>query len=128
LEAERNPLSLGRLHTIRNSGLKAGGSLDESQFDLAGGTIALLGDDEFSLAFQLGLIRLVNFLTEDERHHVGVLLDGSGFAQVGQLGTVVAPPALRGGAELGQVNHPEPIPEATSHGIYARQPSQVPSE
>src|SRR5882762_4879357 len=56
--AGKNPLTLRWFGAVGNSGFKPGGSLYESQFDLAGWAIALLGDDQFGFAFQFGLIGL----------------------------------------------------------------------
>ncbi len=77
----------------------------ELQFDDAGGAVALLADDDFGDAGDLVHLVLpflmlggvgarllageVIFLAVDEEHHVGVLLDRAGFAQVGQLRALV---------------------------------------
>ena len=55
--------------------VKSGEILPESQNDFPSGTVPLLGDNNLRLALQVGIILLVNFLTENEHHHVGVLLD-----------------------------------------------------
>ena len=68
---------------------------DECQVHFAGGAVALLGNNQLGAALQVGVVLLVDFLAEDECHHVGILLDGSRFAQIGQLRTVIAAPALR---------------------------------
>src|SRR5205807_3189304 len=75
------------------------------------GAVALLADDQLGLAFEafvgLGIDRaIVELLPIDETHHVGVLLDGPGLAQVGELGAAVLAAALLGGAgQLGQRDH-----------------------
>src|ERR1035441_8511247 len=66
----------------------------EGQLDEAGGAVALFGDDEFGDAFEVGIVLFVDLFAEDEGHDVGVLLDGSGFAQVGELRTMVASAAF----------------------------------
>ena len=83
--------------------------------------MALLGDDDFGqpedllrlvLPFRelVGFFRVrllvgvVIFLAVDEQHDVGVLFDGTGFAQVGELGPLVVA-LLHGTAELGQGEH-----------------------
>src|SRR5271157_1068331 len=70
--------------------------------ELADGTIALLGNDDFSTAFEIGIVLLVNLLAEDKQDHVGILLDGAGFAEVGELRAVVAAAAFGSAAELRQ--------------------------
>src|SRR5271166_3974642 len=74
--------------------LEARGRVLEGQLDEAGGTVALFGDDEFGDAFEVGIVLLVDLFAEDEGHDVGVLLDGAGFAQVGELWTMVASAAF----------------------------------
>ena len=77
----------------------------ELQFDGAGGAVALLADDDFGLAMHQRHVELpllvfrrtdarllvgeVIFLAEHEHDHVGVLFNRTGFAQVGQLRTLV---------------------------------------
>src|SRR5271167_4384236 len=77
----------------------------ELKFYRAGGAVALLADDHFGLAVHQRHIQLpffifrragagllicqIIFFTEDEQHHVGVLLDRTGFTQVGQLRALV---------------------------------------
>jgi hypothetical protein len=100
----------------------------EQQMHLADGTMALLGDDHFGLvvglfaalhpsdmafgvAFHgfvgavlgLGALQVV-LLAIDEHDHVGVLLDGARFAQVGELRVLVLA-LLDGAAELGERQH-----------------------
>src|SRR6478735_8231652 len=85
----------------------------EEQRDGAGRAVPLLGDDEVGLVVDLlhpllplvqrflelvlglvadllrGALGLVVFVAIDEHHHVGVLLDRAGFAQIRQLRTLV---------------------------------------
>ena len=49
--------------------------------ECSGAAVAVLGE------YQLSAIFSVVFAAADEHDHVGVLLDGSGLAQVGELGT-----------------------------------------
>ncbi len=89
-------------HSVTQHGLKTGGILQKRQVYLAGGAIALFGDDKFGTAFQLGLVRFVHFFAEDESHDVGILFDRSRLTQVCQLWTVIATTALRRAAQLGK--------------------------
>ena len=62
----------------------------QAEEDVAHGTITMFGNDDFGHATQVAsfviLIDFVVFRTMDEAHHVGILLDGSRFAEVAQLG------------------------------------------
>src|SRR6266853_948811 len=62
--------------------LKPCGTLDERQPHNAGRAVALLRDNQLGFTLKIGIVRLVDFFAEDEGHHVGVLLNGAGFAQV----------------------------------------------
>ena len=73
---------------------EARGRVLEGQLDEAGGAVALFGDDEFGDAFEVGIVLLIDLFAEDEGHDIGVLLDGAGFAQVGELRTMVASAAF----------------------------------
>src|SRR5580704_6712449 len=68
---------------------KAGGIVQEGEVELANRPIALLGDDDFRPALEVGVVLLVDFLTKDKHNNVGILLDRSGFPEVGELRTVV---------------------------------------
>src|SRR3954467_7123673 len=75
------------------------------EVDGAGGAIALLGNDDLSFALGVGifiavLVLVVVALAMDKGDDVGVLLDGTGFAEVGEHGLLVAAALLRGAAEL----------------------------
>src|SRR6185437_42793 len=77
------------------------------QMDGAGGAVALLGDDDLGLALRVGillavLVLVVVAVAMDEGDHVGILLDGSGFAEIGKHRLLVASALLRGSAELGE--------------------------
>src|SRR3979411_2501182 len=74
---------------------KAGGIVQEGEVELANRPIALLGDDDFSSAFEVGVVLLVDFLPKNKHNNVGILLDRSGFPEIGELRTVVAAAALR---------------------------------
>ena len=79
------------------------------QVNHAGGTVALLGDNDFRLIFGFGIfaaviLTIVVAVAMDEGDHVGILLDGTGFAQVGEHGLLVAAALLTGAAELGEGN------------------------
>ena len=60
---------------IHRTGFEARGFFDERQVHLAGGAVALLGDDEFGETFEIGIVLLVNFFAKNKSHNVGVLLD-----------------------------------------------------
>src|SRR5450755_2959452 len=77
----------------------------EGKLDEAGGAVALFGDDEFGDAFDVGIVLLIALFAEDEGHYVGVLLDGAGFAQVGELRTMVASAAFGSAAQLRERHH-----------------------
>jgi hypothetical protein len=62
----------------------------ESELDLAGGAVSLLGYDQLRKTVKIGPIVLVDLFPEDKRHDVGVLLDGPTLTQVAQLRTVVS--------------------------------------
>jgi hypothetical protein len=84
----------------------------EQQVRHAGRPMALLGDQDFGLAgrrvprrrigaavaFEVVLVAI------DEHHHVGVLLDRAGVAEVRQLRPLVGP-LLDGAAELALLQH-----------------------
>jgi len=58
-------------------------------------------DDDFGFAFEVWIILFVDFLTENEGDQVSVLLNGAGFAEVGELGRW-SPPGFWGAAQLGK--------------------------
>src|ERR1035438_10184497 len=72
--------------------VETGEARNEVEVNDAGGAVALLFDDDLGLGF-VGLAQLlvafVVGLAMDESDHVGVLLDGAGLAQVGELGAMV---------------------------------------
>ena len=86
-----NPL-LWRPHAVHRNRLKTGRPLHECELHFAGWTVALFSDNQLGLALEFGLIRLVDFLAENESHNVCILLDRSRFAKVGELRTVIAGP------------------------------------
>ncbi len=47
------------------------------EFDGAGGAVALLGDDDFGLAFDVFVLAVVILFAMDEGYDVGVLFDGA---------------------------------------------------
>ena len=57
------------------------------QFDIAGGSVALLADDHLDLALVLAGLVGVGTMQEDDR--VGVLLQGAGFAEVAEAWPVI---------------------------------------
>src|SRR5579863_9863907 len=69
--------------------------LEERQPDPARRPIALLGNDQLSLALQIGIVLFVDLFAENESHHVGVLLNRSRLAEIRQLRTMIPAPALR---------------------------------
>src|SRR5713101_8327613 len=73
---------------------KLGDVVSENELEIADGTVALLGDDDFRDALLLGVF-VVELVAIDERHQVGVLLDRSRFAKVCELGTMIAGALLR---------------------------------
>src|ERR1700675_2734858 len=70
----------------------------EGQVNSADWTIALLANDEFGAAFEVGIVLLVDLLAEDEHDDVGVLLNGARFSKVGELGAMIAATAFGGAA------------------------------
>src|SRR5215470_8579539 len=80
--------------------LKPSELLQEGETYSVGRAIALLGNDQFGFAFQVGIVRLINFFAEDECHNIGVLLDGTRFTQIGKLRTVITSACLRSAAQL----------------------------
>src|SRR5262249_52595139 len=75
--------------------VEAGARGGEAREHLAGGAVALLGDDQLGDALRVGGLRVVVLVAVDEDDHVGVLLDGARLAQIGELGALVL-----GGARL----------------------------
>src|SRR5436190_10963140 len=76
----------------------------EEQLDGSGGAVALLAHDQLrdplDAFVRLGVDRaVVELLTIDEAHDVGVLLDRPGLAQVRQLGRRCSPPRCSGARE-----------------------------
>src|SRR5205085_3314507 len=61
----------------------------EDELEVADGAVALLADDDLGDALLLGIL-VVDLVAVDEGHEVGVLLDRSRLAEVGELWTVVA--------------------------------------
>src|SRR5215471_14887619 len=74
--------------------------LEEGQAHSVSWAIALLGNDQFGFAFEVGIVRLINFFAEDECHNIGVLLDGTRFTQIGKLRTVITSAGLGRTAQL----------------------------
>src|SRR5581483_3465831 len=91
---------------LQCSRLKARGVLQERQLYGSGWAVSLLSDDEFGHALQLGLVGLVHFFAKNEGDHISVLLDGAGFAQVGELRAMSAVAAAFGrAAQLRERDH-----------------------
>src|SRR5690349_1959734 len=61
----------------------------EDELEIADGAVALLGDDDLGDALLLRLL-VVHLVAIDERDEIGVLLDGTRFAEVGELRAVIA--------------------------------------
>ena len=65
----------------------------EAQQDVANRTVTVLGNDDHRHATQIISVFVLKYTivlgTVDENYHIGVLLDGSGFTQVGKLRTVI---------------------------------------
>ena len=72
------------------------------EFDGAGRAVALLGDDDLGLALDVFVFAVVVLFAVDEGDDVGVLLDGAGFAEVGEQRFFVAGALLRATGELRQ--------------------------
>src|SRR5215472_2866644 len=89
---------------VRGGFFEAGQAAAENEFHLVGGAVALLGDDDVRHVALFG--RQVHFSPVgaiDEHDHVGVLLDGAGFAQVRELRTAFF--AFGGTGELAEDQH-----------------------
>src|SRR5208337_5638191 len=56
-------------------------------------------------ALEVGVVLLVHLFAKDEGDHVGILLNGARFAQVGKLWPMVAAPALGSAAQVRQRDH-----------------------
>ena len=65
--------SLCRIVALRCQVLKPRIALDEGRPDGVGGTDALLGNDDFGPAFEVGIVLLVHLFAGDEGDHVGEL-------------------------------------------------------
>src|SRR5258708_34105012 len=73
----------------------------EDEADCVGGGVALFGDAEFGFfAFFGGGAGFEEMRAVDEHDDVGILLDGAGFAEVGELGAALV--ALGGASELAE--------------------------
>src|ERR1019366_1432869 len=72
--------------------------VQEDQVDFADGAVTLFGEDELRYATQIFAVALINFFAEDKANQIGVLLDGSGLAQIAELRTVVTHTGFRGTA------------------------------
>src|SRR5262249_12395824 len=73
----------------------------EDELEVADRTVALLGDDDLGDPFLLGVL-VVDLIAIDERDEIGVLLDRTRLAKVGQLRTVIAGALLRTARQLGK--------------------------
>src|SRR5664279_3262167 len=73
---------------------------EEGERHISDGTVTLLGDDEIGQPFQVLAIALVHFFAEDEAYEIGILLDGSGIAEIAQLRFVIAHTRFRSAAQL----------------------------
>ena len=86
------PFAGGRDDEVVLGVLEAGVLADELQSDIAHGTVAVLGNDDFGHAAQVGAVgrgeNLVVVGAVDEADYVGVLLDGARLTQVAQLRTL----------------------------------------
>src|SRR5262249_56271868 len=78
--------------------LEPGRALDKCQFHRSGWAVALLGDDEFGQAVEVGIVRTVNLFAKDKRHEICILFDRTRFPQIRQLWAMIAATALRGTA------------------------------
>ncbi len=88
---------------------EAHGVVDEAEVDVVRGAVTVFGEDEEGLAFFGGFFFFVfdfHFATGvvgtgEEANHVGVLLDGTGFTEVGENGAL-AFALFDGTVELGE--------------------------
>src|SRR5882724_4167422 len=66
--------------------LEAGDTAAEDEADFVGGAVALFSEEEFGLVAFFGSgVEFEEIGAVDEHDHVGVLFDGAGFAEVGEL-------------------------------------------
>src|ERR1035441_5627974 len=72
------------------------------------GPVALLGNNDFGAALQVGVVLLVELFAEDEHDHIGVLLNRPRFAQIGELRPVIPAPAFGSAAKLRQSQDRDP--------------------
>src|SRR3954470_2263825 len=73
----------------------------EDELEVADRAVALLADDDLGDPLLLGVL-VVDLVAIDEGHEIGVLLDGAGLAEVGQLRAVVAGTLFGAARELRQ--------------------------
>ena len=83
------------------------------EFNGSDRAVSLFGDDDFSDVFLVGVF-VVIVVSVEEHNHVGILLDGSGFSEVGQHRTVVGT-LLYGSGKLRQGNYRDV--EFSGHGF-----------
>ena len=73
--------------------------------DGPGRAVALFGDDDLGLAFEVGIVVLVHLFAEDERDEVGVLLDGARLSEIRELRTIISKvPNIEKNRILKQIN------------------------
>src|SRR3569623_224431 len=72
-------------------------------------SVALLANDDLGAPFERVAVlvgrAVVDLLPVDEHHEIGVLLDGAGLAEIGELGAMVARSMLGRARELRQRDH-----------------------
>src|SRR5437660_12896284 len=69
---------------------ESGAAFQERHPYFSDGTIALFSNNELGLTLQLRIVRLVDFFAENKHDQVGILLNRSRLAQVGELRTVIS--------------------------------------
>src|ERR1017187_7322858 len=79
---------------------EAGGIVHKGELESPDGTVALFGHDDFRAAPQFKIVGLIDLFAEDEHYDVSVLLDGAGFAEIGELRAMVASAALGSATKL----------------------------
>src|ERR1051326_5337460 len=98
-------LFLRQLAGILRAIFKLGLRVQEHQIHGAHRAVALFGNDQLGESLQILAVAVVHLFTEDEADQIGVLLDRAGFAEVAQLGPVIALARLDGAAQLREHHH-----------------------
>ncbi len=97
---------------MSGQGFKGSDSVQEGQIDRPGRAVTLFTDDQFGYAF-IGVVFgfVIDLVPVDEADKIGILLNGPGFPEVGELGTFVGT-ILQASVDIG--------PEETAAELHDR--------